>query len=100
MSNSIIFSDCWKGYDKLSELGYIHESVNHKREFVSSDCSIVHTNTIEHLWRTLKSKIKKSLRFTEIVKSVKEFQILHNSKALSTQNKYDYIIESLKNFHF
>ena len=60
---SIIFSDCWKGYNKLNDLGYIHETVNHKREFVSSGCSIVHTNTIESLWRTLISKVKQSLRF-------------------------------------
>ena len=30
---SIIHSDCWKAYSKLSKLGYTHVTVNHSKEF-------------------------------------------------------------------
>ena len=31
-----IMSDCWKSYDKLEKEGYIHDTVNHSIEFVTS----------------------------------------------------------------
>lgn len=34
---SIIGSDCWKPYDELSKLGYVHKKVNHSVEFVNED---------------------------------------------------------------
>ena len=33
---SIIHSDCWKAYSKLSKLGYTHVTVNHSKEFKNS----------------------------------------------------------------
>ena len=30
---SIIHSDCWKAYNKLSKIGYTHITVNHSKEF-------------------------------------------------------------------
>ena len=44
-SGSIIYSDGWAAYNRLSHLGYQHEVVNHSLEFVRADG--VHTNTIE-----------------------------------------------------
>ena len=32
---SIIHSDCWKAYNKLSTIGYTHITVNHSKEFVN-----------------------------------------------------------------
>ena len=32
---TIIHSDCWKAYSKLSALGYTHVTVNHSKEFVN-----------------------------------------------------------------
>ena len=34
---STIVSDYWKAYSNLSKCGYIHKTVNHSVEFVSSD---------------------------------------------------------------
>lgn len=34
---TLIVSDCWKSYSKLSENGYLHETVNHSKEAVNSN---------------------------------------------------------------
>ena len=51
---SIIHSDGWKGYSKLSDLGYFHDTVILDREFVIS--TGVHTNRIEGFWSAFKRK--------------------------------------------
>ncbi len=45
---NIIHSDQWKAYQCLIRNGYLHETVNHSVEFVSS--AGTHTQTIETLW--------------------------------------------------
>lgn len=53
---STIISDCWKAYSKLSELGYVHQTVNHSKTFkdkITGAC----TNTIEGQWHLLKSSL-------------------------------------------
>lgn len=42
----------------LQQFGYTHSGVNHSIEFVSSIDASVHTNTIERVWRGLKSKLR------------------------------------------
>lgn len=51
---SIIWTDSWKGYRKLDEHGYLHQTVNHTKEFVTEDG--VHTNRIEATWGACKRK--------------------------------------------
>jgi hypothetical protein len=55
---SIIFSDCWKGYCKISDLadGYWHSTVNHSKTYKAKDGT--HTNTIESCWN---GKFKKRI---------------------------------------
>ena len=50
---SIIHSDCWKSYNKLSKLGYTHVAVNHSKEFVNKENAAC-TNRIECEWRHAK----------------------------------------------
>lgn len=50
---SIIHSDCWKSYNKLSSLGYTHLTVNHSKEFVNNETGAC-TNGIESDWRHAK----------------------------------------------
>ena len=54
-----IMSDCWKSYDKLSEEGYVHGTVNHSIEFVNSETGD-HTQTIESTWRAVKRSLPRS----------------------------------------
>ncbi len=49
---STVYTDEFRSYNRLGEMGYTHERVNHEqRVYVSGD---VHTNTIEGFWATVK----------------------------------------------
>ena len=50
---SIIYSDCWKAYDKLNTLGYKHFKVNHSENFKDPKTGC-HTNGIEGDWQKVK----------------------------------------------
>jgi hypothetical protein len=51
--SSTIYSDCWKAYGSLDELGYKHYTINHSEHYKDSEAG-VHTNNIESNWRPLK----------------------------------------------
>ena len=38
-----IITDCWRGYNKLCEYGYIHETVNHSIMFVTGENMYIQT---------------------------------------------------------
>ncbi len=52
-----IHTDEWKGYNGLSNRGYIHKTVNHSLHFVDRTTG-VHTQNIESYWNKQKHKIK------------------------------------------
>lgn len=56
---SIIMSDCWAAYSRLSELGYRHHQINHSENFVDPSDETIHTQCIERLWGSLKKKCKR-----------------------------------------
>ena len=49
---TMIYSDGFRGYRKLPNLGYGHKWVDHSKEYVNSEG--VHTNQIEGLWGVVK----------------------------------------------
>lgn len=55
-NKSTVHSDCWRGYNNLISLGFDHDTVNHKEEFVkeNDDGSITHTQKIEGNWTSMK----------------------------------------------
>ena len=57
---SIVWSDQWASYNKISELHnstLTHATVNHSYNFVDPD-TLTCTNAIEGLWSCVKSKFK------------------------------------------
>ena len=44
---STIYSDYWKAYLHLGEIGYKHGTVNHSHNFVNPQNPIIHTQSIE-----------------------------------------------------
>jgi hypothetical protein len=53
---TIIRTDGCKAYGKLNEMGYVHEVVNHSKEFVTKEG--VHTNRFESMWRPMKDHFR------------------------------------------
>lgn len=54
--NSVIMTDEWGGYNPNPRF-FKHYTVNHSKYFVHPECNLIHTNSIEGLWRQLKRKI-------------------------------------------
>ena len=57
LPGTVVYSDQFSPYIPLNQLGYIHLSVNHSKNFGNPD-SGAHTNTIEGLWALVKKKLK------------------------------------------
>lgn len=53
-----VITDMWRGYNCLSQNGFIHKTVNHSLNFVSPHDRSVHTQSIESHW----AKIKRDMR--------------------------------------
>ncbi|KAL7723806.1 hypothetical protein ACLKA6_002977 [Drosophila palustris] len=53
---STIMSDCWKAYNCLAEEGFVHQTVNHSKNFVDPETR-AHTQNIERLWRDMRDHI-------------------------------------------
>ena len=69
---STIYTDLWKGYSDLTDLGYEHHTVNHSRYFKDPTTG-VHTNSIDGLWNGIKTKIKPRNRCNDIDDRLVEF---------------------------
>ncbi|KAM8718703.1 hypothetical protein ACLKA7_001421 [Drosophila subpalustris] len=54
---STIKSDCWRAYNCLESEGFVHQTVNHSKNFVDPETQ-AHTQNIERLWRDMKEGIK------------------------------------------
>ena len=78
--NSIIYSDCWKGYSKVLETFADHCTVNHSQNFVDP-VSGTHTNTIEGNWCGIKLNIPyKNRTKTKINLYLVRFMLVRNEK--------------------
>ncbi|KYN16724.1 hypothetical protein ALC57_11042 [Trachymyrmex cornetzi] len=78
---SIICSDTWRAYDALFNEIYIHQTVNHSRNFVNP-VNGVHTQNIERLWRDVCNGIP---RF-----GTREYHNIHYLAEFIFKRKYDY----------
>jgi transposase len=55
---SILYTDCFRGYDKVDQSKYTHKIVNHSIEYVNKEDPTIHTNTIENMWKQLRRYLK------------------------------------------
>ena len=77
-AQSLIYTDCWKGYSDLKNHFTSHATVNHSRYFVDP-ISRVHTNTIEGNWSAIKRSIPIRCRTQALVSLyLVRFMILRN----------------------
>ena len=63
--NSEIWSDLWKAYGSLNNLGFTHKTVNHSENFVDPNTK-VNTQKIEGTWSLIKKFLKKIITRIEI----------------------------------
>jgi transposase-like protein len=55
---SVIWSDEWRAYQGIVNMGFEHQTVNHSLNFVNPVTG-VNTQTVESLWNRLKRRLKK-----------------------------------------
>lgn len=53
VQDSTVVSDEWAGYNRLADKGYIHETVNHSKNYVNPETGF-HTQAIERVWKEAK----------------------------------------------
>jgi transposase len=58
LPGTTIYSDGWSAYNQVARLGFQHEVVIHRNEFVVTGTDI-HTNNVENYWKRCKSKLKR-----------------------------------------
>jgi transposase-like protein len=75
-----IYTDCWKGYNNLNNIGYNHKTVNHSKHFVDP-ITKVHTQSIEATWGAFKRNLMPIHRNKKnIMLHIKEYQWRRNNK--------------------
>ncbi|RUS71031.1 hypothetical protein EGW08_021202 [Elysia chlorotica] len=59
LPGTIIYSDAFRSYHDIKNLGYTHCVVNHSKNFVDPEDNNFHTQNIERLWKDVKSWVKR-----------------------------------------
>ena len=99
-SDSIIYSDCWRGYRKLSQmgLGFDRKTVNHSQNFVNPLDRDVYTNTVERAWRSLREDIPKQVGLDAVESYIARFMFFMNAHAKDTQSKFNAMVDLCRVF--
>jgi len=89
---SAVFTDAYGGYNGLSYAGFMHESVNHNREFIRGR---VHTQTIEGFWSFLKRKLRGVYyrpSATHLLLYLKEYVFRYNHRGHSLKERFSSLL--------
>lgn len=96
LPGSIVFTDCWRGYSNLENLGLTHFQVNHSQTFldpVTGAC----TNTAEGLNSGLKRKIMPRNRTREGIEGhLGEYVWRRQNKGFL----FDKLVEAIRDIHY
>jgi transposase-like protein len=83
-----LYTDLWKGYNNLKNIGYKHKTVNHSKNF-KDPVTGVHTNTIEGTWNALKqSIIPRNRNKKDILLYLREYQWRKNNRENNIWTKF------------
>lgn len=90
--DTIVYTDGYGGYNGLSYAGFIHDSVDHNKEFVRGK---VHTQTIEGFWSFLKRKLRGIYyrpSATHLSKYLREYVFRYNHRGLSAERRFSSLL--------
>ncbi|MFH1375580.1 MAG: transposase [Patescibacteria group bacterium] len=77
--NASVFTDEWRGYRELKYSSRQHFTICHSKEFVSKECSGIHTNGIEGVWGHAKPLARHTYRgYPNLTDFLKEICFLFN----------------------
>lgn len=83
-----IYTDCWKGYNNLKNLGYKHMTVNHSKNF-KDPVTGVHTNTIEGSWNGFKQSMPpRNRNKKDIILFLREYQWRKKNREYNLWKKF------------
>ena len=123
-TGTVVFTDSWKAYDRLSSGGREHYKVNHKEIFVShqqrrheepdevasvshaaedwedmsliDDTVVVHTNKIERAWREIKrGLVNQPIRLLSRNIGVEMFRYNHLNVKIPFDKRRDLVLETV-----
>lgn len=99
---SIIYSDCWSSYNKISKLKeFKHQTVNRSYNFVDPQSGTC-TNLIESLWNVSKQKFKeiKGCKRANIQPYLDEFTWRYNNNVNNDRvSCYKLMLQTIANFY-
>lgn len=86
---SIIYTDSFKSYHNLQNLGYNHKMVNHSKNYVDKTDKSIHTQNVENMWGLIKRKIKPQYRGKKyLIKHFNEFKWRNKNKQKDIFNEF------------
>ena len=94
-SGSTVYTDSAPAYDDLLLKGYLHQMVNHTREYVRGD---VHTNGLENFWALLKRGLKGTYVAVEpfhLDRYVVEQVFRYNNRKMSDADRFDLAVRGM-----
>lgn len=100
---STIYTDCHSVYvnnrrllkeSRLISYGYNHHFIDHSVEFVAKHFPHIHTNTIERLWRSIKSDLRAKRVTVGYLKAIGRFYF---HKTLSREKQIQFIRNYINN---
>ena len=100
-SKSTIYTDCWKGYNKLEQmnLDYVHKTVNHSYNFVNPFDRDVYTNTVERSWRSLRDNIPYGVGLKEVESSIEKCLFFQASRRGNPIERFYAMINLINHFY-
>ena len=91
-------TDGWAGYNQLDALpqGYLHFSVNHKRNFVDPNNRNVHTQKVERMWRSLKESVPKGTRKDDVELYLNQFLYFRRFNIPTPFERFHLVLELIR----
>lgn len=90
--DSVVISDEWRGYSRLTDFGFSHYRICHKRHFVDPEHPWIHTQNIENKWRWYKNYMPQVNTFELISLYTNRFVYKNNLNLKRADERFEFIL--------